>query len=204
MRYLIPSREVYNLVARKARVFPTRIARAAWFSVCYKSIEFGWCPPWRHPEYWRQSALWVSRQPIAMLIGSTFMFYSWKTDGFFDLWITTMFTVGQSPPISRANERQQQIQQPWIQEVAGNHRLGRFTNETPEERERRLEIQREQRRRTRQQETAEQREHRLAQRRQRRPQETEEQETWKSAAKPSAGDRGEEEYSSYTSDSNSL
>ena len=80
-------------------------------------------------------------------------------------------------PISRANERQQQIQQPWIQEVAGNHRLGRFTNETPEERERRLEIQREQRRRTRQQETAEQREHRLAQRRQRRPQETEEQET---------------------------
>ena len=81
-----------------------------------------------------------------------------------------MFTVGQSPPISRANERQQQIQQPWIQEVAGNHRLGRFTNETPEERERRLEIQREQRRRRRKQETAEQREHRLAQRRQRRPQ----------------------------------
>ena len=31
-----------------------------------------------------------------------------------------MFTVGQSPPISRANERQQRIQQPWIQEVAGN------------------------------------------------------------------------------------
>ena len=57
-----------------------------------------------------------------------------------------MFTVGQSPPISRANERQQQIQ-PWIQEVAGNHRLGRFTNETPEERERRLEIQREQQQR---------------------------------------------------------
>ena len=86
-----------------------------------------------------------------------------------------MFTVGQSPPISRANERQQQIQQPWIQEVAGNHRLGRFTNETPEERERRLEIQREQWRRRRQQETAEQREHCLAQRRQRHPQETEEQ-----------------------------
>ena len=86
-----------------------------------------------------------------------------------------MFTVGQSPPISWANERQQQIQQPWIQEVAGNYRLGRFTNETPEERERRLEIQREQWRRRRQQETAEQREHRLAQRRQRHPQETEEQ-----------------------------
>lgn len=41
-----------------------------------------------------------------------------------------MFTVGQSPPISRANKRQQQIHQPSIQEVAGNHRLGRFTNET--------------------------------------------------------------------------
>ena len=76
------------------------------------------------------------------------------------------FMVGQSPPISRANERQQQIQQPWIQEVAGNHCLGRFTNKTLEKREQRLEIQCEQWRRTRQQETAEQREHRLAQQRQ--------------------------------------
>ena len=76
-----------------------------------------------------------------------------------------MFTVGQSPPISRANKRQQQIHQPSIQEVAGNHRLGRFTefNETPEERERWIEIQCEQRRRRRQQEKVEQREHRLAQ-----------------------------------------
>ena len=54
---------------------------------------------------------------------------------------------GQSQPKPWANERQQQIQQPWIQEVAGNHRLGRFTNETLEERERRLEIQGEQQRR---------------------------------------------------------
>lgn len=86
-----------------------------------------------------------------------------------------MFTVGQSPPISRANKREQQIHQPSIQEVAGNHRLGRFTNETPEERKRWIEIQCEQRRRRRQQEKAEQREHRLAQRRQHRPHETEEQ-----------------------------
>ena len=42
-------------------------------------------------------------------------------------------------------------------------------------REHRLEIQREQRRRRRYQETADQREHRLAQQRQRRQQETEEQ-----------------------------
>ena len=56
--------------------------------------------------------------------------------------------------------------------MAGNHRLGRFTNKTPEEQERWIEIQCEQRRRRRQQEKAEQREHRLAQRRQHRPQET--------------------------------
>ena len=38
----------FIISSREARVFPTRIASAAWFSVCYKSIEFGWCPPWRH------------------------------------------------------------------------------------------------------------------------------------------------------------
>ena len=57
-----------------------------------------------------------------------------------------------------------------------NPRPGRFSTETPLERERRLQIQREQRSGRRQQETAEQKEHRLAQRRQRRQQETEEQE----------------------------
>ena len=50
-----------------------------------------------------------------------------------------------------------------------------FSTEIPLKRERRLEIQREQRRRRREQEIAEQREHRLAQRRQRRQQATEEQ-----------------------------
>ena len=34
-------------------------------------------------------------------------------------------------------------EQRWIQQVAGNPRRGRFINETPQERERRLEIQRE-------------------------------------------------------------
>ena len=63
------------------------------------------------------------------------------------------------------------------QRVALNPRLGRFSTETPLERECRLQIQREQRRRRRQQEPAEQKEHRLAQRRQRRQQETEEQDT---------------------------
>ena len=80
----------------------------------------------------------------------------------------TMFTIGESRTISNANDTQ-------ARQVAPNPRRGRFSTETPLERERRLKIQREQRRRGRQQETAKQREHRLAQRRQRRQQETEEQ-----------------------------
>ena len=40
---------------------PTRIASQAWSSLCYKSIEFGWC------QSWRQGALWLSRQPIGLL-----------------------------------------------------------------------------------------------------------------------------------------
>ena len=41
-------------------------------------------------------------------------------------------------PISQANKREQQTQQQWIQLVAGNPRWERFTNKTPQERERRL------------------------------------------------------------------
>ena len=40
-----PRSNVYNLVTREALAFPTSITRKAWFSRCYKSIEFGWCPP---------------------------------------------------------------------------------------------------------------------------------------------------------------
>ena len=80
----------------------------------------------------------------------------------------TMFTIGESRTISHANDTQ-------AQQVAPNPRRGRFSTETPLERERRLKIQREQRGRGRQQETAKHRERRLARRRQRRQQETEEQ-----------------------------
>ena len=80
------------------------------------------------------------------------------------------FTIGESRTISHANDTQ-------AQQVTPNRRLGRFSTETPLERERRLQIQREKRRRRRQQETAEQKEHRfIAQRRQHRQQEIEEQE----------------------------
>ena len=79
------------------------------------------------------------------------------------------FTIGESRTISHANDTQ-------AQQVAPNPRSGRFSTETPLERERRLQTQRKQRRRRHQQETAEQKEHRLAQRRKRRQQEAEEQE----------------------------
>ena len=81
------------------------------------------------------------------------------------------FTIGESRTISHANDTQ-------AQRVTPNPRPRRFSTETPLERECRLPIQREQRRKRRQQETVEQKEHRLAQRRQRRQQETEEQEIW--------------------------
>ena len=58
-----------------------------------------------------------------------------------------MFTVGEAGLISNANDGQEQRQQHLIQQVAGNSRRRRFTTETPLERERRLENQREQRRR---------------------------------------------------------
>ena len=64
------------------------------------------------------------------------------------------FTIGESRTISHANDTQ-------AQQVTPNPRPGRFSTETPLERERRLPIQREQRRRRRQQETVEQKEHRL-------------------------------------------
>ena len=38
-----------------------RIASQVQSSLCYKSIEFGWCPSWH------QGALWLSRQPIGLL-----------------------------------------------------------------------------------------------------------------------------------------
>ena len=79
------------------------------------------------------------------------------------------FTIGESRTISHANDTQ-------AQQVAPNPRPGRFSTETPLEWERWLQIQREQRRRRSQQETVEQKEHRLAQWRQRWQQETEEQE----------------------------
>ena len=96
------------------------------------------------------------------------MFYSWKADvvihrlwnSVYDRWITSNFPYKWHTTAA--------------QQVAAVPRRVRFSTEISLEREHRLEIQCEQGRRKRQQEFAEQKEHRLAQRRQRRQQETEE------------------------------
>ena len=77
-----------------------------------------------------------------------------------------MFTIGPRPNCD-ANEVQEDAQ--------GTRQIhrGRLNIETPEQRKRRLEIQREQRRRRKHQETTEQRQHRFAQQRQCRQEETE-------------------------------
>ena len=46
--------------------------------------------------------------------------------------------------MTHTNKREQQTQQRWIQQVAGNPRWEIFPNKTPQERESRLQIQREQ------------------------------------------------------------
>ena len=76
-----------------------------------------------------------------------------------------MFTIGETRPNCHANEPQEDTQ------GTRHIRRGRLNNETPEQRERQLQIQREQRRRRRHQETTEQRQHPFAQRRQRRKEE---------------------------------
>ena len=66
-----------------------------------------------------------------------------------------MFTIGKTRPNCDANQPQEDAQ------GTRQIRRGRFNNETPEQRERRLQIQREQRRRRRHRETTEGRQHRL-------------------------------------------
>ena len=82
-----------------------------------------------------------------------------------------MFTIGETQPNCDANEPQEDAQ------GTRQIRRGRLNKETPEQCERRLQIQHEQQRRRRHQETTEQRQHCLAQQRQRRQEETEEQRT---------------------------
>ena len=71
-----------------------------------------------------------------------------------------MFTIGETQPNCDANEPQEDAQ------GTRHIRRGRLNKETLEQSERRIQIQREQRKRMRHQETTEQGQHRLAQQRQ--------------------------------------
>ena len=73
-------------------------------------------------EWYRRTKLWV-----------LFM----KT-GFFTCELQQCLRSVSHRPISQANKREQQTQQRWIQQVAGNPLWERFTNKTPQERGRRL------------------------------------------------------------------
>ena len=94
---------------------------------------------WRHVAS-RHVAFCVSRQHrlCRRWPGRIFMYYSWRLLCLFFVSETT-FTISESRTISHVNDTQ-------AQQVAPNPRRGRFSTETLLERERRLEIQREQRR----------------------------------------------------------
>ena len=131
-----PSREVYNNAAREARVYHTSIARPAWFPLGYKSIKFGWCPPWRHPvsDVRAHYGFPGNRLPSTTKLWVLFM----KTV-FFHLWIITMFTLGKSPNMSGKTKENSKLNNggfnKWLEILAGKDFN---TNKTPQERGRRL------------------------------------------------------------------
>ena len=132
---------------------------------------YAWCPPMMSCSILSWSILrFQATQTLPQMNRAHFHVLFMKGCCVYSSSLKQMFTIGESRSISRANDTQ-------AQQVAPNPHPGRFSTETPPERERWLQIQCEQWRRRRQQETKEQREHRLAQQRQHRQQETEEQET---------------------------
>lgn len=156
------------------RMIPTGIAKQSVMVSLRYCYRFGWCLPWRHQEWWRQGAFWVSWQLVCDLAGDSHEDRQAKCDGLFaillSLWLVSSLT-SVSDGVKVHFGFPGQTQQQWIQPVAGNPARWRFTSETTQEREKRLEIQHEQWIRRRQLETEEQREHRLTQRRQGCPQE---------------------------------
>ena len=81
-------------------------ARPAWFP-----IDFCWCS-----ALTSQADSAIDDKALGVI----------HEDGIFHLWIITMFTVGESPPNISGKKREQQTQQQWIQQVAGNPRLGKI------------------------------------------------------------------------------
>ncbi|KAL9973292.1 hypothetical protein ACROYT_G019724 [Oculina patagonica] len=86
-----------------------------------------------------------------------------------------MLNLAAIPSESTGNSTQQDVQEQVGRQGTSNHVRGRYFNETPDQRERRLQANRERNRRRRQQRTSEQREQLLAQRRQAIQEQTEEQ-----------------------------
>ncbi|XP_078367689.1 uncharacterized protein LOC144651625 [Oculina patagonica] len=86
-----------------------------------------------------------------------------------------MLNLAAIPSYSTGNSTEQDVQEQVGRQGTTNHVRGRYANETPDQRERRLQANRERNRRRRAQRTSEQREQLLAQRRQARQEETEEQ-----------------------------
>ena len=112
--------EVYNVVAREGRVYHTSIARPAWFPLGYKSIEFGWCPPWRHPVSDVRAHYGF---PGHQLPSATKLWVLFIKTVFFHLWIITMFTVGKSPNISGKTKENSKLNNggfnKWLEILAG-------------------------------------------------------------------------------------
>ena len=97
--------EVYNLVAREARVFFTSIARPAWFPICcLVGVRLDVI---QSSDVKAHHGFPSNGLPSMTIAGSTDMFYSWRADGwrltadgwrltadgFFHLWIITMFSI---------------------------------------------------------------------------------------------------------------
>ena len=90
--------EVYNLVAREARVFFTSIVRPAWFSICcLVGVRLDVI---QSSDVKAHHGFPSNGLPSMTIAGSTDMFYSWRADGwrltadgFFHLWIITMFSI---------------------------------------------------------------------------------------------------------------
>ena len=74
-------------------------------------------------------------------------FYSWKADVFIHRLLNNVYSRWIAINFSDNWKRTASTRQRFIQQVAGNPRWGRFTIETPLQRERELQIQREQPRR---------------------------------------------------------
>ena len=120
--FVIYPLDLFLAKPRAARfIISSRAKRAcitrAWQGQRDLLLAIGWCPPLRNP-------------------GSDVKVHYGFPGNRLPLW--QCWRSLYHHPISQANKREQQTQQQWIQQVAGNPRWERITNKTPQDRERRL------------------------------------------------------------------